>query len=166
MVAHKAPSRLTRRAWLRRVMAALMSAACASGHAQDAQLGELVGKADAIVAIEVAFVPYGDLVLVGEVLHGRMVELSSSTELLGACLPSKADVRDLAQQAGSTAQRGVYQNAIERAGYKAVAFLKHEAGASRVVCDEGTFSTVNWEADPRYAAWRARLQNVIDAEER
>ncbi len=165
-MAHKAPSRRNRSAGLRRLIAAMVSIFGVSSYAQDAQLGELVGTADAIVAIEVAFVPYGDLVLVGEVLHGRMVELSSSNELLGACLPSKAIVRDLAQQAGSSVQGGVYQNAIERAGYKALAFLKHESGASRVICDDGSFSTVNWETDPRFAAWRARLQNEIAAQER
>jgi hypothetical protein len=165
-VAHKVSPRLNRNAWPRRLVAAMVSVFSVSSYAQDAQLGELVSTVDAIVAIEVAFVPYGDLVLVGEVLHGRMVELSSSNELLGACLPGKAIVRDLAQQAGSSVQGAVYQNAIERAGYKAVAFLKHEGGASRVVCDEGGFSTVNWETDPRFSAWRGRLQDEIAAQER
>ena len=165
-MAHKAPSRRNRSAGLRRLIAAMVSVFSISSYAQEAQLGELVGMADAIVALEVAFVPYGDLVLVGEVLHGRMVELSSSNELLGTCLPSKAIVRDLVQQAGSSVQGAVYQNAIERAGYKAVAFLKHESGASRVVCDKGSFSTVNWETDPRFAAWRGRLQDEIAAQAR
>ena len=134
-----------------------------ASHAQDAQLAELVAGSDAIVSVEVAFVPYGDLVLVGEVLHGSMNELSSSTELLGPCLPNKALVRELAEQAADGAQARIFQESIERAGYKAVTFLKHEGETSRALCVADSFVTVNWESDPDYATWRDRLQDEIDA---
>ncbi len=133
-----------------------------SAYGQAASVAELVRQSDAVVAIEVAFVPYGDMVLLGEVLDGKMMDLSSSNELLGDCLPKKATVRELAQSANNNPQQAVYVEAVERAGYAAVVFMKHEGNASRVICDDGPHSTVNWVSDPRYPEWRAQLDRLLE----
>ena len=57
------------RGWLAVVLTAYTIAA----HGQSTISG-LVQRSDAIVIVEVAFVPYGDLVLVDEILHGETLE--------------------------------------------------------------------------------------------
>ena len=93
----------------------------------------LAKRADTIVIVEVAFVPYGNLVLVEDVLRGEATGLTSTNDLLGDCLPGKATVRELAAESATTAQADVYNDAIERASYKAVIFLQHVAGTSSVI---------------------------------
>ncbi|KPK32724.1 MAG: hypothetical protein AMJ66_06460 [Betaproteobacteria bacterium SG8_40] len=147
----------------KRLLTVTLSALCSAAFLQAAQAGEPASEADAIVLVEVAFVPYGDLVLVEQVLHGEPTEMSSTSELLGVCLPNKALVREMAERTDDAAQALVYRQSIERAGYKAVVFLKHDGAQSRVLCEEGAVSTVNWETDPRHPQWRARLQSRIDS---
>lgn len=130
--------------------------------AQNIDIDALVSRADAIVSVEVAFVPYGDLVIPGQVLHGEPIAISSPNELLGDCLPSKAVVRELAKQATNTPQAAVYAEALERASYSATVFLKREADRVTVICDASVYSTQNWERDPRYRAFRAQLQDHLN----
>ena len=130
-------------------------------HAQVMNVAELIRQSDAVVSVEVAFVPYGDMVLIGEVLGGKMVDLDSSNALLGQCLPKKAMIRDLAKGSPDNPQQAVYAEAVERAGYVAVVFMKHDGNASQVICDDGAHSTVNWESDPRYPQWRAQLDELL-----
>ena len=151
------------RNWSKRVASLAPAVVCAMFCSLSAHASELMSEADAIVTVEVAFVPYGDMVLIGQVLYGEMIELSSTTELLGPCLPNKARVRELADNARGAIQPEVYRESIERAGYKAVVFLKRDGSAGRVLCDEDDFLTSNWESDPRYPEWRARLQAALDA---
>lgn len=131
-------------------------------HGQVFDVTDLIRQSDAVVSVEVAFVPYGDMVLIGEVLDGEMIDLSSSNELLGQCLPKKAVVRDLAQGPDDNLQRAVYAEAVENAGYVAVVFMKHDGDAGEVICDDGAHSTVNWISDPRYPEWRARLDQLLE----
>lgn len=131
-------------------------------HSQAVNVAELIRQSDAVVSVEVAFVPYGDLVLIGEVLAGEMVDLSSSNELLSQCLPKKAMVRDLARSASGSPQQAVYTQAVERAGYSAIVFMKHEGNASQILCDNGAHSTVNWDIDPRYPQWREQLDELLE----
>ncbi|NIO39142.1 MAG: hypothetical protein GTO41_02435 [Burkholderiales bacterium] len=158
MAGNKLPTGIRRRC-LHVAIAAWIAGAAVPSLGQVTQLERLISESDAIVTVEVAFVPYGDMVLIGDVLHGKMVKLSNSNELLGACLPNKARVRKLVKMAAGPSQAVVYEGAIERASYKAVVFLKHGDGdgASRALCDEGAHVTDNWESDPRYEAWRTRL---------
>jgi hypothetical protein len=128
-------------------------------------VAELIRQSDAVVSVEVAFVPYGDMVLIGEVLGGEMVDLDSSNALLGQCLPKKAAVRDLAKGPPDNPQQAVYAEAVERAGYVAVVFMKHDGNASQIICDNGLHSTVNWESDPRYPQWRAQLDELLQQSE-
>jgi hypothetical protein len=130
-------------------------------HGQAINVAELIRQSDAVVAVEVAFVPYGDMVLIGEVLDGEMLDLDSSNELLGQCLPKKVTVRELARGQRGDPQQAVYAEAVERAGYAAVVFMKHDGNASEVICDDGAHSTVNWVTDPRYPQWRAQLDAVL-----
>jgi hypothetical protein len=122
----------------------------------------LAQRSDAIALVEVAFVPYGDLVLVEEVLHGEIVGLTSSNALLGDCLPRRATVKKLAAESATPAQAAVYNGALEMAMYKAVIFLKHAAGSSSVICSDAITSTENWESDPRYPMWRSRLDAYLE----
>ena len=134
-------------------------------HAQVTNVAELIRQSDAVVSVEVAFVPYGDMVLIGEVLDGEMVDLDSSNALLGQCLPKKAAVRDLAKGPPGNPQQAVYAEAVERAGYVAVVFMKHDGNASQVICDDGAHSTINWERDPRHPQWRAQLDELLQQSE-
>lgn len=131
-------------------------------YGQAVNVAELIEQSDAVVSVEVAFVPYGDMVLIGEVLAGEMAELDSSNELLSQCLPRKALVRDLARSAIGSEQQAVYAEAVERAGYSAIVFMKHGGNGSQIICDNGAHSTVNWEIDPRYPQWRARLDEILE----
>ncbi|UCH48226.1 MAG: hypothetical protein JSU95_19785 [Betaproteobacteria bacterium] len=130
-------------------------------HGQVINVAELIRQSDAVVSVEVAFVPYGDMVLIGEVLDGEMVNLDSSNELLGQCLPKKVTIRELAKSPSDNPQQAVYAEAVERAGYAAVVFMKHLGNASEVICDDGAHSTVNWITDPRYPQWRAQLDELL-----
>ena len=58
----------------------------ATAHGQSA-INALAERADAIIIVEVAFVPYGNLVLVEDVLRGAATGLTSANDLLGDCLP-------------------------------------------------------------------------------
>ena len=131
-------------------------------HGQAINVAELIRLSDVVVAVEVAFVPYGDMVLIGEVLDGEMMELDSSNELLGQCLPKKVTVRELARAPRGDPQQAVYAEAIERAGYTAVVFMKHHGNDSEVICDDGLHTTVNWVTDPRYPQWRTRLDALLE----
>ncbi len=66
--------------------------------AQAPSVETLAAQADAVLVVEMAFVPYGDLVLTREILHGDKNSLPDASEFLGACLPGKAGVRQLANQ--------------------------------------------------------------------
>ena len=135
-----------------------------TAHGQSA-ISTLAKRADAIVIVEVAFVPYGDLVLVEDILRGDTTGLTSTSDLLGDCLPGRASVKKLAATSASTAQTAVYKDAYELATYKAVIFLQHGAGTSRVICDGAINSTENWESDPRHPVWRGRLDAYLDHRE-
>ena len=54
--------------------------------AQDAQVEALAKRADAIAVVEMAFVPYGNLVLLREMLHGNRDGMPDAGELIGPCL--------------------------------------------------------------------------------
>jgi Holliday junction resolvase-like predicted endonuclease len=130
-----------------------------------AQIGEidtLLERADAVVIVEVAFVPYGDLVLLGETLHGKTVDLAGPNDLLGDCLPNRVMVKELASKSARSVQADVYEEALERATYTAVIFLQHAANRSSVLCTDTGNSTENWESDPRHSTWRARLDAYLD----
>lgn len=129
--------------------------------AQTGAIDSLLERADAVVIVEVAFVPYGDLVLIGETLHGKTVELASSSGLLGDCLPSKLMVKKLAAKSARAVQAVVYEEALELATYTAVIFLQHAADRSSVLCANTAHSTENWQSDPRHHAWRARLDAYL-----
>lgn len=132
-----------------------------NGHARSFDQEEVAHRADAIVAVEVVFVPYGDMVLVGEVLRGEPLRMSSANDLLGDCLPGKARVRELALRHENTAQGAVFSEAIARATYGMVAFVKSEGGENQVICGD-EYSTANWESDPRFAVWRKQLETWLE----
>ena len=140
-------------------MAISSSAYCQSEFAAVAQ------RADAIAVVEVAFVPYGDLVLIADSLHGETTRVTSANDLLGDCLPGKAGVRKLAADSAQSAQIAVYKEAIERATYKAVIFLQYVSGDIKVLCSNANHSTENWESDPRHPSWRARLDAYLESGE-
>lgn len=129
-------------------------------HARSFDQEEVARRADAIVSVEVVFVPYGDMVLVGEVLRGEPLRMSSANDLLGDCLPNKARVRELALRHENSAQGAVFSEAIARATYRMVAFVKNEGGENEVICGE-EYSTANWESDPRFPAWRKQLETWL-----
>ncbi len=130
--------------------------------AQTGAIDALLERADAVAIVEVAFVPYGDLVLLGETLHGRTVDLAGPNDLLGDCLPNRVMVKERAAKSARSVQADVYEEALERATYTAVIFLQHAADRSSVLCTDNEHSTENWENDPRHSAWRARLDAYLD----
>ena len=108
-------------------------------------------RSDEIIAVvEVAFVPYGDLVLVREVLRGDAPPLPVPQTGLGPCLPRKATVRELAASGGEDA--AVYQTAIERAGYTSVLRLRRAGDTTHPACT--AFDTRAWEHHPAHPSWR------------
>jgi hypothetical protein len=121
----------------------------------------LAERADAIVIVEVAFVPYGNLVLVDDVLLGEASGLTNANDLLGDCLPGKAALRELAAGAATASQAAVYSEAIARATYKAVIFLRHGEGTVKVICGDAIDTTENWESDPRHPIWRGKLDTYL-----
>lgn len=130
--------------------------------AQTGAIDTLLEQADAVVIVEVAFVPYGDLVLVGETLHGKTVDLASTSDLLGDCLPNRVMVKELAARSAQSVQADVYEEALERATYTAVIFLRPAAEGSSAICTGKEHSTENWQSDPRHRAWRAGLDAYLD----
>ncbi len=132
----------------------------ATAHGLDA-VEALANSADAIVVVEVAFVPYGDLVLVHDVVRGEPAGLSNAGELLGDCLPGKATVRSLAASA-TGAQADIYNEALQMAAYTAVIFVQNAGDASSAICGDAIDSTENWHSDPRYPAWRNTLDAYLD----
>jgi len=131
-----------------------------TAHGQSA-INALAARADAIVIVEVAFVPYGNLVLVEDILRGEATGLTNANDLLGDCLPGKAALRELAARSATASQTAVYNEAITRASYKAVVFLQHGEGASSVICGDPIESTENWESDPRHPIWRGELDAYL-----
>jgi len=115
--------------------------------------------ADTIIVVEVSFVPYGNLVLLKEVLAGDRSLLRSPEEYLGNCLLGKAEVRAQAQSGGKAATH--YQAALERAGYSAVLFLKRSETGSTPLCESTQPEPVHWEQHPEHAGWRTRLDTVL-----
>ena len=132
-----------------------------TAHGQSA-IDALAERADAIVFVEVAFVPYGNLVLVEDVLRGEATGLTSANDLLGDCLPGKAALRELANRSATASQTAVYSEAIARASYKAVIFLRYGEGTWSVICGDAIDTTENWESDPRYPNWRGGLDAYLD----
>ena len=116
----------------------------------------LVTQADAIAIFEVAFVPYGNLVLLTEMLLGSRNELPDLSELLGPCLPGKAGVRELAESSKDPANSAVLDNAVEQAGYTAVVFLKRRSQSLSILCSDST-SLENWVTHPYHNRWRSHL---------
>jgi hypothetical protein len=143
--------------WCLTVLIITMSATV---HGQSA-ISALAERADAIVIVEVAFVPYGNLVLVEDVLRGEASGLTSANDLLGDCLPGKAALRELAAGSATTSQTVVYSEAIARATYKAVIFLRHGEGTVNVICGDAIDTTENWESDPRHPIWRGKLDRYL-----
>jgi hypothetical protein len=117
-------------------------------------------QADAIAIFEVAFVPYGNLVLLTEMLLGSRNDLPDLSELLGPCLPGKAGVRDLAESIRDPANSAVLDAAIDQAGYAAVVFLKRRGGSLSIVCSDPV-SLENWLTHPHHNLWRSRLNATL-----
>ena len=138
----------------------LIIALSATAHGQSA-IDALAERADAIVIVEVAFVPYGNLVLVEDVLRGEATGLTNANDLLGDCLPGKAALRELANRSATASQAAVYSEAIARASYKAVIFLRHGEGTGSVICGDAIDTTENWESDPRHPIWRGELDAYL-----
>ena len=130
--------------------------------AQTGAIDALLERADAVVIVEVAFVPYGDLVLPGETLRGKPVALAGANDLLGDCLPNRVKVKELAGKSARRVQADVFEEALDRATYTAVIFLQHAADGSNVICTDTEYSTEYWQNDPRHRAWRARLDAYLD----
>lgn len=138
--------------WIALVLLALSGIAAASPQ-------KLAAQADAVILVEVSFVPYGNLVLLRAVLHGAGMPFESPENYLGECLPAKATVRERALAGGAGAPH--YQAALERASYSAVLFLKHEGAALTPRCDPEQSEPVHWEQHPGHVAWRAALDVAL-----
>jgi hypothetical protein len=141
-------------------LAVAVTAFSVTAHGQSA-IDALAERVDAIVIVEVAFVPYGNLVLVEDVLRGEATGLTSANDLLGDCLPGKAALRELANRSATASQAAVYSEAIARASYKAVIFLRHGEGTWSVICGDAIDTTENWESDPRHPIWRDELDAYL-----
>lgn len=123
------------------------------GPASAGGLAHLATGAEAVAVVEVSFVPYGNLVLLREMLQGDAALLRSPEDFLGECLPPKALVRERAANGGPGAEH--YQEALERAGYAAVLVLKRRDGALRPDCEGLQREPLNWDSHPRHAEWLA-----------
>jgi hypothetical protein len=128
--------------------------------AQQNSTEALAAQADAVAIFEVAFVPYGNLVLLTEMLLGSRHDLPELSELLGPCLPGKAGVRELAENTQDPANSAVLDSAVDQAGYAAVVFLKRRGKSLSVLCSDPT-SLENWLAHPHHGAWRSRLNATL-----
>jgi hypothetical protein len=140
-------------------MAALLCVAPVA-KAQKISVEALVTQADAIAIFEVAFVPYGNLVLLTQMLLGSRHDLPDLSELLGPCLPGKAGVRELAENTRDPANSAVLDNAVDQAGYSAVVFFKRSGKTLSVLCTDPNFLE-NWVAHPHHSAWRSRLNATL-----
>ncbi len=114
-------------------------------------------QADVVAVMEVAFVPYGNLVLLREVLHGTATGLPDLSEVLGPCLPGKAGMREKTTDADAS---HVLRAAIDNAAYSAVVFLRRRGSVLSLVCGEPAAGE-NWLSHPRHAPWRARLDAAL-----
>jgi hypothetical protein len=141
-------------------LTAALIAFSVTAHGQST-IKSLAERADAIVIVEVAFVPYGNLVLVQDVLRGEVTGLTSANDLLGDCLPGKAALKELAARPATASQAAVYSEAIARASYKAVIFVQHGEGTGGVICGDAIDTTENWESDPRHPIWRGELNAYL-----
>lgn len=110
--------------------------------------------------METAFVPYGNLVLVKEMLHGSRDRMPDLGDLMGSCLPGKAQLRELAEHAIDPAISAVWRASVEQAGYTSVLFLKRREGVLTALCGE-TNAFENWQTHPRHGQWRARLDTWL-----
>lgn len=143
------------------VMASLLSVAPVNG--QSLPLEALVERADAIIQVEVNFVPYGDLVLLVNVLRGDQTALPEMNGLLGPCMPGRAALRALREAVSENDIRApVYREAFESATYIAVVFLVRAGETFEPICGNGGHSTENWVSDPRYALWRKQLDAIMN----
>ena len=146
---------------IRTLWLSLIIAGSAPCIAQGDSPSHLAAAADAIVVVEVSFVPYGNLVLLREALRGDVNAIKNPEEFLGPCLPSKNAVRELAARADD--QATVYQSALERAGYAAVLFLKKEGTSMQPMCDANHAHARHWEQHADHSAWRRRLEEEVRA---
>lgn len=144
------PTKAPRRVYASLLAGGLCHGAASIGHCADPASAS--PQTEVVAVVEVSFVPYGNLVLLREVLRGDGGSLKSPEELLGECLPSKAAVRDLAARGGADAD--VYQAAIDRAGYAAVLFLRGDGSALKPVCEARHPDARHWEQHPGHAQWR------------
>ncbi|MFN0039574.1 MAG: hypothetical protein ACKVP2_08700 [Burkholderiales bacterium] len=134
----------------------LWMAAAAPVAAQDPGVDPLAAQAEAIAVVEVAFVPYGNLVLLKELLRGTRERIPELSALMGPCLPGKAELRDRAEGATEAENTTLLQNAINNAGYEAVIFVGRRKESMTAICDDPQMLD-NWTMHPRHGAWRARL---------
>jgi hypothetical protein len=142
---------------LRRAATVALFAAAAPIQANDADLLRQIDAAQAVALVEVAFVPYGNLVLLHTVLHGESAGLSDTESWLGPCLPAKAAVRGLA--AGTSGDAAFYRQVIERAGYSSVLFLRRDGETWRPICTG--LEPRQWEQHPQHAEWRAAVDAAL-----
>ncbi len=140
----------------RNSLCAMLALGFFSAAGESASEETLASQADAVLVAEVSFLPYGHLVLIREILHGDKNSLPDPIQFLGVCLPRKAGVRQLAEQSQGPAVQ-IYREAIERATYTAVLFLKREAGSLNPLCNESASIPEHSENHPNHAAWRAKV---------
>ena len=134
----------------------LWMATAAPVAAQESGVDSLAAQADAIAVVEVAFVPYGNLVLLKALLRGTRERMPELSALMGPCLPGKAEVRDRAAGATEAANATLLRNAITNAGYEAVIFVGQRKESNTAICDDPQ-KLDNWTMHPRHGTWRARL---------
>lgn len=152
MIRHAA----TTRRGLALSIGALLSAAPV--HAADTA-ATLAAQADAVIVVDVAFVPYGNLVLLREVVFGDRSRVRSPVDYLGECLPGKARVRELAATDG--ADSALYAQAMERAAYTAVLFLRSKDGELAPLCADPASVPTHWESHPEHPQWRAAVDAAL-----
>jgi hypothetical protein len=141
---------------------AMATLLCAIPNAKAQQLSveTLATQADAIAIFEVAFVPYGNLVLLTQMLLGSRHDLPDLSELLGPCLPGKAGVRELAENTQDPANSAVLDTAVDQAGYTAVIFLKRRGKSLSILCNNPA-SLENWLTHPHHTVWRSQLNATL-----
>ncbi|MFN0317800.1 MAG: hypothetical protein ACKVQA_22465 [Burkholderiales bacterium] len=142
--------------WRKHSLYAMLALGIVSNANESAAGEALAARADAVLVLEVSFLPYGHLVLLREVLYGDKNSLPDPIQYLGVCLPRKPGVVWLAEQARGPAVR-IYREAIEQATYTAVLFLKSEVGSINPVCDESINAPEHWSTHPNHSAWREKV---------
>jgi hypothetical protein len=147
-------------AWRNHSLCAVLALGIFSTANTTAAEENLAARADAVLVLEVSFLPYGHLVLLREVLHGDKNSLPDPIQLLGVCLPRKAGVVWLAEQARGPAVQ-IYRDAIVQATYTAVVFLKSEVGSINPVCDDTVNAPEHWVTHPNHAAWREKVVSAL-----